>query len=66
MASETITLENKNGGNIQVQSTYVRDDDAEYMGTVHDQREMEVLGKVQELRVRMPRSQSTNPPNDHV
>ena len=67
MGSENI----KNGVDTHVQSTYVPDDDfphhgskvdAKYMGTVTDQHEMSILGKTQVLRVRMPRSQLSNPP----
>jgi len=64
MASENISLGTvKNGGDTQVQSTFIHDDDnnfpqdgsqveAKYMGTIADQHDMTVLGRTQVLRVR--------------
>ena len=64
MASENISLGTvKNGGDTQVQGTFIRADDdnfpqdggqveAKYMGTIADQHDMTVLGRTQVLRVR--------------
>jgi hypothetical protein len=74
MASENISLGTvKNGGDTQVQSTPIRDDDdnlpqdgsqvkAKYMGTIADQHDMTILGRTQVLRVRNAPALIDQPP----
>jgi hypothetical protein len=64
MGSETHSIGSiKNGTETRVQETALQDGDfpqpgayveAKYMGTIVDQREMSMLGRVQVLRVRIP------------